>query len=196
MSSKPWLTKVPWPIRAVLLLPVRLYLLVLELLLTWRLSHEPDAANLYGLIVFVPDGPNHSPHLERLRCALTLLVERAPRTLRQVQRELAGVVVLPRRLPHGGAYSQRSRVVLLDQTVVWRWNLESLATEIAGWAVEARLRRAGFGSERYRERREHRRLLTRIALGGVLLGMEDSAAELLLQARRDRAAYLSSRAAT
>ena len=39
-------------------------------------------------------------------------------------------------------------------------------------------------------------LLTRISLGGVLLGMEASAAELLEQAKRERGHDGSSRAAT
>lgn len=127
---------------------------------------------------------------------MALLASRAPRVLRQVQREILAVVVLPRRIRRGGSYSHRSSVVMLDQVVVWRWNLESVAVEIAGWAVDARLRRAGFGGERYRERREHSVLLTRISLGGVLLGMEASAAELLEQAKRERGHDGSSRAAT
>jgi hypothetical protein len=196
MSSPRWLTKVPWPLRAVLLLPVRLYLLALELLIAWRLSHETNAYDLYGLRVAISPGPNQALYLDRLRIALGLLAERAPRALRNVQREIRGVVVLPHRISRGATYSHRSRVVILDQVVVWRWNLESVAVEIAGWAVEARLRRAGFGAERYRERREFRVLFTRITLGGTLLGMEESAAELLAQARKERAATILSRAAT
>jgi hypothetical protein len=162
----------------------------------WRLRHETQAAELYGLKVYVPAGPNQALYVDRLRRGLVLLAERAPRMLGQVQREIRGVVVLPHRLWRGGAYSYRNRVVMLDQVVVWRWNLESVATEIVGWAVEARLCRAGFGAERYRDRREFRVLFTRITLGGILLGMEASAAELLAQARRERAVTLSSRAGT
>lgn len=36
MNPDPWLPRLPWPVRAALLLPVRLFVLALELLLAWR----------------------------------------------------------------------------------------------------------------------------------------------------------------
>ena len=108
--------------------------LPLELLLAWRLRRDREVAELHGLKVFVPHGANQELLVDRLRNAMALLASRAPRALRQVQSEILAIVVLPRRIRRGGSYSHRSSVVMLDQVVVWRWNLESVAVEIAGWA--------------------------------------------------------------
>jgi len=189
MSLQTRLSKLPWPLRSVLLLPVRVYLLGLELLVGWRLGQEPNVFEVHVLKVAVSPGPNQELYLDRLRRALALLAERSPQTLRRIVREIRAVVLVPHRIRSGGTYSPRSRVVILDQVVVWRWHLESVATEIAGWAIEARLRRGGFGGERHRVRREHKVLLEKITLAGVLLDMESSAADLLERTKREWAGH-------
>jgi hypothetical protein len=196
MNDNDWQSNISRPIRRVLALPIRAYGFVLEQMATWMMKRQPEAPVVHCLKLLVPPGPNQNLFLDRLGKALTLLAERSPQTMRAVQREIIAVVVLPRRLPRGGAFASRARIVMLDHVAVWGWNLESLAVEIAGWAVDARLQRAGFGGERYRDRREHRVLLTRVKLGGVLLGMEESAAALLAQAKRERPDSPSSHAAT
>ena len=172
-----WLLSLPRPLRLLIIAPAAIYVFGLEVLASWMSRHMVDAPVGQGLkLVAAPGTQNEQLYGDKLKRALDLLAEHAPRHLHHLQRHIRALVVLPRRLGKGSAYSRRGRVLMLEQAQIWRWDAETLAVELAGWAVEARLQHAGFGGSRWRERREHRVRLERITVRGEMLGQTDSAA--------------------
>jgi hypothetical protein len=165
--------------------PLVVYAFGLEIVASWMSRHMTDVPLAHGLkLVAAPGTPNESLYANKLRDALDLLSEHGSRHLRWLQRHIRAIVVLPGR---PSWYSRRGRVLMLEQAQVWRWDAETLAVELAGWAVEARFRHAGLGGDRWRERREHWVLLDKIEIGGEVLGQAESAAVLRAQAIRDAA---------
>jgi hypothetical protein len=165
MPFEIWLNRLPRPLRRLISAGARLCLVVVEPLVAWMVRRA-TAPTAHGIKLVSLAVANGTLHAERLRGALDLLAERAPRVLCQVQKHVAAVVVMPDRIRPRHRFWRGARVVMLDQVIVWRWSPEALAVELAGWAVDGRLQAAGFGSESYRERRERRVLLEKIWLGG------------------------------
>jgi hypothetical protein len=165
--------------------PLAIYLLGLEILASWMGRHMEDAPLAHGLkLVAAPGTPNEGLYADKLKRALDLLAEHAPRHLHQLQRHIRAIVLLPGK---GSEYSRRGRVLMLEQAIVWQWGAEALAAELAGWAVEARFQGAGLGGDRWRDRRDHRVLLERITVGGQVLGEPEAAAALRARAIREAA---------
>ena len=170
-----WLLVLSRPLRVLAVAPLAVYLFALEIVASWMSRHMADAPLAHGLkLVAAPGTSNQTLYADKLKGALDLLAEHGPRHLRRLQRHIRAIVVLPGRRSW---YSRRGRVLMLEQGQVWSWDTETLAVELVGWAVEARLRQAGLGGGRWRERREHRILRERIELEAEVLGQAQSAAD-------------------
>jgi hypothetical protein len=194
MKPPRWLLSLPRPLRVLAVAPLTVYAFALETVASWMSRHMADAPLAHGLkLVAAPGTSNESLYADKLKGALNLLAQHSPRHLRQLQRHIRAIVVLPGKRSW---YSRRGRVLMLEQAQVWRWDAETLAVELVGWAVEARFRHAGLAGDRWRERREHRVLLERIEVGGEVLGQAESAAALRAQAIRDAANPSTGSAAT
>jgi len=193
MRPPRWVLSLPRFLRVLAVAPLAVYAFALEIVASWMSRHMADVPLAHGLkLLAAPGTPNERLYASKLKRALDLLAEHSPRHLRRLQRHICAIVVLPGKRSW---YSRRGRVLMFEQAQVWRWDAETLAVELVGWAVEARFRHAGLGGDRWRERREHRVMLERIEVEGEVLGQTESAA-LRAQAIRDAANPRTGSAAT